>query len=156
MKHPSDFGGLFVAEDRENIVMSVPVVDDERAAEAPGKTDLPAKGFFLDARGTPVPIVIQTDFADGHDFGTAAREFFQFLQGGIGKIGGIVRMNTYGGINGRILFGQFYAGNGTGYIATDCNHMRNARLQGALDDLSAIAAKLPAVEMRMGVNQRRV
>jgi hypothetical protein len=131
-------------------------MNNDRAADFAGQADLLAKSAFLYIAGTAIAVVVEAYFSDGHHLGALTRQCFQIVQGGSVEFGRIVGMDSYGGIYGGMLLGQFYACPGTAQIAADGDHVGDARLKGPIDDLLAIIVISAAVEMGMGVDECRL
>jgi hypothetical protein len=65
----ANFVSPLFGENRHDIAMGVPVMDDEGEGELSGQGYEAAKDLHLKGTGGPVPVEVQPDFADGHHLG---------------------------------------------------------------------------------------
>ncbi|HTS74840.1 MAG TPA: hypothetical protein VMG40_01480, partial [Bryobacteraceae bacterium] len=104
------------------------------------------------ARGKIV-VVIETDFADG-DNARVLEQIAQSRESFRGRFGGVVRMDSDGGVEARIPVRQPDSGFEIrrAVAGSDGHHRLHARGQRALNYLVAVIFELVAIEMAMGVD----
>jgi hypothetical protein len=95
-------------------------------------------------------VIIQTDLADGDDFGMLAH----FVQGGteVGwRFHGVGRMPADGGVNDREFLGEADGPFAAVEAGADGNHFADAGGLGAGDDFGEIARVIGIIQMGVGV-----
>ena len=94
-----------IRQNRAGVVISLSGVDDHRQRQLDGKRQLLIERFNLCVSVSVVVVVIESDFANGHDARVCCAGFDPLCQRGAPALG-LVRMNALGTPNGPVPVGD--------------------------------------------------
>jgi len=138
-----------------NLLMGLPVVDDDRQAEAFCQVKLAYEGVVLNGKRGVILHRINADFTEG-DHPLLAGQAGQFIEGVVGYITGVVGMNAHRGINAGVLPGKFHRLSGAVHVDADGDHGSDSGGKGPVNDPVSIESVIDHVKMTMGIHQNGV
>ena len=138
-------------QNRQTILMGIPVMDNNRLIMLLSQFELPGKDILLRFAGRPVLVIIQPYLAHGHHLG-ALKQLSQLSPMGLCHLSGFMRMDTGRGVDMGILFGQCDSPARGIQISADGNDTADILLLGALKHGIQVILELGEIQMRVGVN----
>jgi hypothetical protein len=128
-------------------------MDHDRLAAFGGDFQLLFENRSLDLARRKIVVVIEADFADGEDSWMRGQGA-QFGEGPGGGLGGVVRMDSDGGVDECVAIGQAHGGFeiGGAIARADGHHGFDTRGQRALDYLVPVFVELWVIQVAMRIN----
>ena len=139
-----------VAHDAQAVAVRLPVVDDDRKIQLQRKLQLRAQHDLLRHLRGGVPVIVQTDLADGADF-RLRRQRADLLQTVIRPAGGLLRVPANSGIDKIICLRDGNGARGRHGAVTGVHDERNAALMHGTQHLVTVGVELSAVVVRVGI-----
>ena len=141
------------AQDGDEIVVRVALVQEHGLAGGGRDLELPAEGAALQIARREVPEIVEPAFADGDDVGFA-RQRLQRGQGVDGEVGGVMRMHAGGGEQHAGMRARELDRLARAFLArAGHDDLRDAGGRGALQDGVAVGVEAVVREIGADVDQ---
>ena len=139
-----------VAHNAQTVAVRLPVVDDDRKVQLQRKLQLRAQHALLRYFRGGVPVIIQTDLADGADLGLR-RQRADLIQTVVRPAGGLLRMPADGGIDEIIFLRDGDGALGRRGTVAGVHDERDAALMHGTQHIGPVGVELSAVVVRVGI-----
>ena len=139
-----------VAHDAQAVAVRLPVVDNDREVQLQRKLQLRAQHGLLRCLRGGVPVIVQTDLADGADLGLRCQRA-DLIQTVVRPTGGLLRMPADGSINKIIRLRDGNGARGRHGTVTWVHDERDAALVHSAQHIAAVGVELSAVVVRVGI-----
>ena len=139
-----------IAHNAQAVAVRLPVVDDDREIQLQRQLQLRAQHDLLRRLRGGVPVIVQTDLADGADLGLR-RQRADLLQTVVRPAGGFLRVPTDGGIDEIIFLCDGDGARGRRSTVAGIHDERDAALMHGAQHLFAVGVELSAVVVRVGI-----
>ena len=139
-----------VAHNAQAVAVRLPVVDDDREIQLQRQLQLRAQHDLLRCLRGGIPVIVQTDLADGADLGLR-RQRADLLQTVVRPAGGFLRVPADGGIDEIIFLCDGDGARGRRSTVAGIHDERNAALMHGAQHLFAVGVELSAVVVCVGI-----